>query len=117
MKDDLVSWLDIFFNFRLACKCAKGTEDRGYSHFGLQFYAECWTGLKAAARFDIYGKSKDCKDGRFLKCDDKDKGECVGGGHANYIYRIIPTGNYNSLGVQALRSALNYGLSLLRTRR
>lgn len=74
-------------------------EDRGYSYFGFQFYVECWMGFKVVVRFDIYGKLKDCKDGCFLKCDDGDKGECVGGGYVNYIYCIIFIGNDNSFGV------------------
>lgn len=56
-------------------------------------------GFKVVVRFDIYGKLKDCKDGCFLKCDDGDKGECVGGGYVNYIYCIIFIGNDNSFGV------------------
>lgn len=99
-RGDIIWKLDKWEDYlkQLACKCARRTDDRGYSHFGLQFYAECWTGLKAAERFDIYGKSKDCIGGRYLKCDDRDEGVCVGGGLLNYIYRVIPAGSGSGIG-------------------
>lgn len=80
------------FPFRLACRCAKESGEKGYSHFGLQFYGECWSDPQAADRFDLYGKSGGCKGFRYKNCDDQDSNECVGTGNMNYVCRIIEDG-------------------------
>ena len=83
-----------FFPFRLACRCAKETSAKGHSHFGLQFYGECWSEAQAADRFDRYGKSRAsrCIGFEFKKCDGKDDKECVGGPNRNYVYKILSEG-------------------------
>ena len=80
------------FPFRLACRCAEKSVAKGYSHFGLQFYGECWSDPEATDRFDLYGKSKGCKGFGYKTCDDKDNNECVGTRNKNYVYRITGDG-------------------------
>lgn len=86
-----MSWRTVF-SFRLACRCAKESLHKGYSHFGLQYYGECWSDLQAADRFDIYGKSGGCKSFGYKNCDDQDNHECVGTRNNNYVYRIVGDG-------------------------
>ena len=76
-------------HFRLACRCAQESGAKGYSHFGLQFYGECFSDPGAADRFDLYGKSKGCMGFKHEQCDDEDSNECVGGPNKNYVYRIV----------------------------
>ena len=87
----LLSWRTVF-PFSLTCRCAKKSADKGYSHFGLQFYGECWSDSQAAERFDLYGKSGDCKGFGYKNCDDQDNNECVGTGNENYVHRIVGDG-------------------------
>lgn len=74
--------------FRLACRCAKESRAKGYDHFGLQYYGECWSDPGAADKFDRYGKSENCMGFAYKPCDDEDSNECVGGENKNYVYRV-----------------------------
>jgi hypothetical protein len=77
----------IYF-YRLACRCATEAKARGYTHFGLQFYGECYSGKNAESQYSKYGQSNECvkKDGK--ACDDEDTSRCVGKANANYVYRV-----------------------------
>lgn len=86
-----MSWRTVF-SFRLACRCAKESLHKGYSHFGLQYYGECWSDPQAADRFDLYGKSGGCKSFGYKNCDDQVNHECVGTRNNNYVYRIVGEG-------------------------
>lgn len=77
------------FCSRLACRCAIESGYKEYTHFGLQFYGECWSGPHAAEVFPTYGESKKCVGVRYDPCDDQSRSECVGGARMNYIYRIV----------------------------
>ncbi|KAJ7385807.1 A disintegrin and metalloproteinase with thrombospondin motif 14 [Desmophyllum pertusum] len=85
---------------RLACRCAKESGEKGYSHFGLQFYGECWSDPQADKRFDRYGKANGCIGFQYKKCDDEDldNNECVGGGNKNYVYQIVGEGGGSGSG-------------------
>ena len=84
------------FLFRLACRCARESGAKGYSHFGLQYYGECWSDPGAADRFRRYGKSGGCKGFEYKQCDDDESSECVGGPNENYVYRIVQEeGNFS----------------------
>ncbi|XP_032236053.1 uncharacterized protein LOC5510908 isoform X2 [Nematostella vectensis] len=76
----------------LVCRCAKRALDRGYSHFGLQFYGECWSGKNAGSTFKTDGPSRTCL-GRSLKaCDAGSDFPCTGRDFSNFVYRIRQTG-------------------------
>ena len=78
----------VHFN-RLYCRCAELTAQRGYTHFGLQFYGECWSGPNAAARFGMQGKSERCIGVDYNHCVDSAETECIGKDHTNYIYQLV----------------------------
>ncbi len=80
---------DLFSQFRLYCKCAELAELKGYSHFGLQFYGECWSGPSAASRFAMQGSSDRCIGPDFKACDDSAVTECIGKDATNYIYQLV----------------------------
>lgn len=75
----------------LACRCAKMSRAHGHSHFGLQYYGECWSDERASERFDLHGKSnpEGCVGFQYNNCNDQDKNECVGGPNRNYVYKIL----------------------------
>ncbi|XP_015756101.1 PREDICTED: uncharacterized protein LOC107335590 [Acropora digitifera] len=83
---------------RLACRCAKITRVLGQSHFGLQFYGECWSDERAYERFDRHGNSshQGCVGFQYKNCNDEDGNECVGGPNRNYVYRIAEGGGSGS---------------------
>ena len=81
-------------SFRLACRCAKESSTKGHSHFGLQYYGECWSDPLAADKFDRYGESEDCMGFGFKQCDDEESSECVGGADKNYVYRVVEEGKF-----------------------
>ena len=81
-------------SFRLACRCAKESSTKGHSHFGLQYYGECWSDPQAADKFDRYGESEDCMGFGFKQCDDEESSECVGGADKNYVYRVVEEGKF-----------------------
>ncbi|XP_031566733.1 coadhesin-like [Actinia tenebrosa] len=75
----------------LVCRCAERTKERGFTHFGLQFYGECWSGPDAESRFAMHGPSKQCLMGLSIPpayCNRTDTKACVGGPHLNYVYKI-----------------------------
>eukprot|EP00794_Sanderia_malayensis_P009970 gene9970-10993_t len=73
---------------KLACDCATKTRKAGYTHFGLQFYGECWSSKTAAKDYKKDGYANSCVNGKYKKCI---KGEfCVGQSMTNYVYRIDP---------------------------
>ena len=56
--------------------CAVHARNRSdLTHFGVQFYGECWGG-QAGSRYDAYGKSENCMKG-------------AGGGWTNAVYKLI----------------------------
>lgn len=79
------------FCLSLVCRCAERAKARGFTHFGLQFYGECWSGPSAESRFAMHGPSKECLMGlKFppLYCNRTDPRACVGGPHLNFVYKI-----------------------------
>lgn len=99
------------FHFRLACRCAKESGEKGYSHFGLQFYGECWSDPQADKRFDRYGKANGCIGFQYKKCDDEDldNNECVGGGNKNYVYQIVGEGGKEKQSIVLAADARDAG--------
>lgn len=77
---------------RFVCRCAREAESRGFSHFGLQFYGECWSGPQTDRNYTMYGASKHrCVSGDppMDKCEDNSESKCVGKANANYVYEIV----------------------------
>ena len=68
--------------------CAKATLKAGYKYFGIQFWAECWSGVGKIA-YDAVGESDKCFVHPFSqKCDDSPCLYCAGANGVNYVYKI-----------------------------
>jgi len=76
---------------RFACRCAAKTKEAGLEYFGLQNYAECWSGngdysnygrQNSKCLFKLNGKPKD------RRCDDSNDDVCFGTGVTNYVYQL-----------------------------
>ena len=82
------------------CQCANRTVAAGYSYFGIQFWAECWTGENPYVAYDSDGQSHFCIGRDFLPCASVSS-SCAGKGQVNYVYRIevdqSSDGNKNTL--------------------
>jgi len=86
----LINWNDYPGSLHeLYCRCAELTEQKGYTHFGLQFYGECWSGPNAAGRYGMQGKSERCIGVDYNHCVDSADTECIGKDHTNYIYQLV----------------------------
>ena len=72
----------------LACRCATKADEEGFTHFGLQYYGECWSSANAAVTFRKFGKSKNCANEFYGDCVDEEE-DCVGRGEANFVYEVI----------------------------
>ena len=70
------------------CDCANKTAAAGYTFFGIQFYAECWTGEKPDVAYDSGGQSNSCVGPDFLQCDNSASFSCAGVEDVNYVYGI-----------------------------
>ena len=78
---------DYFSFFSLACRCEQEAIKRGFTYFGIAFWAECYGGNDEEAVMKLIKGRENvdmCKSYGFKGCDDSDKNECVG--KANYIY-------------------------------
>eukprot|EP00795_Rhopilema_esculentum_P017452 gene17452-9057_t len=86
----MINWQDYPGTlYSLYCKCAELTEAKGYTHFGLQFYGECWSGPSANERYNMYGKSERCIGVDYDACDDSAETDCIGKDKTNYIYQLV----------------------------
>ncbi|CAH3174745.1 unnamed protein product [Porites lobata] len=74
----------------LACRCAEVARRQNFTVFGLQNYAECWSGPNAEKSFNRNGGSDRCL--MILKlppdCNMNDPRECMGMDNVNFMYRL-----------------------------
>lgn len=93
------SWND-WENFikRLACSCANVTRSKGFTYFGLQFFGECWSGVKPGIGYNHDGDANGCVGSNpMLPCEPKHP-VCVGRAKMNFVYKLVtatPTRNPN----------------------
>ncbi len=84
----------------LICSCAKAAKEKKYTHFGIQNYAECWSGVSAKDTYDMDGASSQCMSttpsktvnstsavDRYETCTG-DNLLCAGKQGANYVYGL-----------------------------
>ena len=80
----------VYFNDSLACRCAEVARRQNFTVFGLQNYAECWSGPNAEKSFNRNGGSDRCL--MILKlppdCNMADPTECMGMDNVNFIYKL-----------------------------
>lgn len=77
----------------LACRCAEAARKKGYVHFGLQFYGECYGGHESQRKYDHYGRTSSCTGVNYKPCDDDSSSACVGQAFTNYVYHVDPEGS------------------------
>ena len=65
--------LGYYRSTELVKKCAEAVRSDGYTTFGAEYFAECWSGPRANESYDRYGPSFNCHNG-------------VGGSWANDVY-------------------------------
>lgn len=65
-----------------------------YTHFGIEYYGECWSGMNAD--YDKHGESGRCKmikedECVFEACDEELNGPrlCVGSQLSLYVYAVM----------------------------
>lgn len=85
--------LILIFFFKLVClacrlvnDCAKLTAKAGYKYFGIQFYGECWSGIKSGLEYYSGGPSNNCISENATRCDDNSCLSCAGEQYINYVY-------------------------------
>ncbi|XP_078375610.1 uncharacterized protein LOC144658960 isoform X2 [Oculina patagonica] len=86
---DWHDWGD--FIKRLACSCANLARSKGFTYFGLQFFGECWSGVKPNTGYDNDGNAspKGCVGQDLtMPCEDSHP-VCVGKGKRNYVYKLV----------------------------
>jgi len=71
---------------KFACKCANDAITNGNAIFGLQNFAECWSGPDDS-KYDKDGPSEDCVTFDYAKCA-ADSEICAGKKHANFMYYV-----------------------------
>lgn len=78
-----------FFPKSLVCWCAKKARKKAFTYFGLQFYGECWSGVRANVSYDNDGPSKGCVGKKLRqRCRHSDP-LCVGKAKRNFIYKLV----------------------------
>lgn len=89
--DHFIDW----FNFpvylpEFRCRCAQKAAALGYKAFGIQFYAECWTGNDALDKYAEHGPGHECVDTSYKHIVHPVQGCPVqtGVGNSNFVYRI-----------------------------
>jgi len=95
----------------LICSCAKAAKEKNYKFFGIQNFAECWSGSNAKDTYQKDGASHSCikterllnatnvtKMGEKYEACPKDNLVCAGKLGANYVYGLdnvtVMDGNY-----------------------
>ena len=84
----------------LACSCANVTRSKGFTYFGLQFFGECWSGVKPGIGYNHDGDANGCVGSNpMLPCEPKHP-VCVGRAKRNFVYKLVtatPTRNPSKL--------------------
>ena len=81
---------NLFVSFRLACRCAEISKQKGFTYFGLQDYGRCFSSPHAASTYSMHGSSNRCSNQHYQSCDDHAWGECVGKAkEVNYVYEVV----------------------------
>lgn len=81
----------VVFLSSLACSCANIARSKGFTYFGLQFFGECWSGVKPNTGYDNDGNAspKGCVGQNLtMPCEDAHP-VCVGKGKRNYVYKLV----------------------------
>ena len=67
-------------------RCNQLAVAKGFSHFGIQLYGECWAGNGTQYLRD--GVSTECVNSGMEACNNDSQIECTGKCGANYVYKV-----------------------------
>ncbi|XP_022796155.1 uncharacterized protein LOC111334626 [Stylophora pistillata] len=77
-------WLPDF-----VCRCANLVYEKNYHVFGIHFFGECWSGVKAGDTYNMYGAAEQCLDTNQQQCGAQSVGDCSGDQNSSFVYRIV----------------------------
>lgn len=80
--------MNLNFFFRILCHCAERTAAKGYTKFGLTYYAECWAGPDHVSH-DRHGTSDRCVNENYNTCPIKDDAICCGSDNNYFVYELL----------------------------
>jgi hypothetical protein len=67
----------------------KKVQEKGYTVFGLHFYGECWSGVRAGCTYDRFGKASGCVNENHATCYD-DTTRLCSGNSPKHTYVYVP---------------------------
>ena len=70
----------------ISSRCNQLASLKGFTHFGIQLYGECWAGNGTQYLRD--GKSTECVNSGMKECKNDSPIECTGKCGANYVYKV-----------------------------
>ena len=105
---------------RFICDCAEKVRGKGYTHFSIANFFECWSGKNVANTYNLYGVADGCVNGDKTQCDTHNVGLCAGTGGIHFVYtlkspnptRIATTALTRRISTQAVTLAPSSGLSV-----
>ncbi|XP_078379193.1 uncharacterized protein LOC144662284 [Oculina patagonica] len=75
----------------VVCRCAQVSKAKGFKYFGIENFAECWSGQNADKTYSKDGSSEFCITKEFSQCDSEDRNVCCGNKTTTFIYSIQET--------------------------
>ena len=73
---------------RFICDCAEKIRYKGYTHFSISNYFECWSGKNVGKTYDMYKGADGCIRGDKRHCDTNNLGLCAGTGGLHFVYTL-----------------------------
>lgn len=106
--------------YRFICDCAEKVQGKGYTHFSISNFFECWSGKNVANTYDMYKIADGCVRGDKMHCDTLNRGPCAGAGGLHFVYAlkspnptgITTTASTPSISTQSTTLAPSSGLSV-----
>ena len=105
---------------RFICDCAEKVRGKGYTHFSISNFFECWSGRNVANTYNLYKVADGCVNGNKMNCDTHNVGLCAGTGGKHFVYTLkslnptaIPTTALTtSISIQSTTLVPSSGLSI-----
>lgn len=61
---------------------------KGYTHFSISNYFECWSGKNVENTYNMYKEADGCVRGDKTHCDTNNLGLCAGAGGLHFVYTL-----------------------------
>ncbi|XP_068686100.1 uncharacterized protein [Montipora foliosa] len=72
----------------VACRCAQVSKAKGFTHFGIEDFGECWSGKDSERVYNKDGLSRFCITKQFAQCNANDRNACSGNKTTIFVYSI-----------------------------